>query len=120
MDFSIRLTVNLVTVCLSQKQSPEVFCKFYRKTSMLESVFNKVAGLKASNIIKNRLQHRCFPVKFAKFLRTPILNNICERLLLLSVTSEAYLGPCATPYQTAFKLLTIFVNKSNHRCLRIS
>ena len=32
--------------------------------------------------IKKRLQHRCFPVKFAKFLRTPILKRICERLLL--------------------------------------
>ena len=32
--------------------------------------------------IKKRLQHRCFPVKFAKFLRTSILNRICERLLL--------------------------------------
>ena len=40
-------------------------------------------GLKACNIIKKRLQHRCFPVKYAKFLRTPILKNICERLSLL-------------------------------------
>ena len=32
--------------------------------------------------IKNRLQHRCFLVEFAKFLRTPIPKNICERLLL--------------------------------------
>ena len=24
-----------------------------------------------------RLQHRCFPVKFAKFLKTPFLQNIC-------------------------------------------
>ena len=28
------------------------------------------------------LQHKCSPVKFAKFLRTPILKNICERLFL--------------------------------------
>ena len=26
--------------------------------------------------IKKRLQHRCFPVKFSKILRTPILKNI--------------------------------------------
>ena len=50
---------------------------------MLESLFNKVTGVKACNFIKKRLQHRCFPVKFAKFLRTPILKNFCERLLLL-------------------------------------
>ena len=29
-----------------------------------------------------KLQHRCFPVKFAKLLRTPILKNIWKRLLL--------------------------------------
>ena len=46
--------------------------------------FNKVAGLKAYNFIKSRLQHRCFPVKFCKFLRTLNLRNICERLLLPS------------------------------------
>ena len=49
---------------------------------MLESLFNKVAGLSACSFIKKRLQHRCFPVKLAKFLRTSILKNICERLLL--------------------------------------
>ena len=38
---------------------------------MLESLFNKVAGLQT-----------CFPLKFAKFLRTPILKNICKRLFL--------------------------------------
>ena len=61
------------------------FCKFHRKTSVLEYLFNEVAGLKAYNAIKKRLQHRCFSVKFAKFLRAPILKNICERLLLLSM-----------------------------------
>ena len=50
---------------------------------MLKSLFNKVAGPEACNFIKKKLQHRCFSVKFAKFLRTPILKNICERLLLI-------------------------------------
>ena len=40
--------------------------------------FYKVAGLKACNFIKKRLQHRCFSVEFAKFLRTPTLKKICE------------------------------------------
>ena len=39
-------------------------------------------GSKACNFIKKRLQHRCFPVKFAKLLRTLILKNICKRFLL--------------------------------------
>ena len=34
------------------------------------------------NIIKKRLQHRCFTVNIAKFLGTSILKNICKRLLL--------------------------------------
>ena len=32
--------------------------------------------------LQKRLQHKCFPVNIAKFLRIPILENICERLLL--------------------------------------
>ena len=51
---------------------------------MLESLFNNIAGLQACNFIKKILQHWSFPMKFfAKFLRTSILKNICERLLLL-------------------------------------
>ena len=37
---------------------------------MSESLFNKVAGLRARNFNKKRLRHVCFPVKFTKFLRT--------------------------------------------------
>ena len=40
------------------------------------------SGLQACNFIKKRFQHRCFPVNFAKLLRTPTLKNTYERLLL--------------------------------------
>ena len=47
-------------IFLKQRNQPsEVFCKF----------------------IKKRLQQSCFLVNFAKPFRTPILKNICERLL---------------------------------------
>ena len=36
---------------------------------------NKVAGLMTFNFITNRLQQRCFPVKFAEFSRTSILRT---------------------------------------------
>ena len=49
---------------------------------MLESLFYKVESLQASNFSKKRLLHRSFLLKFAKFLRTPILKNICGRLVL--------------------------------------
>ena len=47
---------------------------------VLKSSFNKVPGFQAYNFIKKILQSRCFLVKFAKFLRTPIWRNICKRL----------------------------------------
>ena len=46
------------------------FCNIHRK------------HLKVCNFIKKRLQLKCFPVNIAKFLWTPVLKNICERLLL--------------------------------------
>ena len=58
------------------------FHKFYRETPMLESLFNKAASLQAWIFIKKRLQHRCFPVSIAKFLRTPILEYVRQGLLL--------------------------------------
>ena len=51
---------------------------------MLESLFNKVEGLQACNFVKKRLQGRCFPVNIVKFLKIPILKNICEQFLLTS------------------------------------
>ena len=48
---------------------------------MLEFIFNKVEGLQPAIILK-RDQQKCFPVKFAKLLRTTILKNIWKRLLL--------------------------------------
>ena len=41
-----------------------------------------VANIQACNFVTKRLQKRCFPVKFTKFLKTPISKNICKRLLL--------------------------------------
>ena len=35
-----------------------------------------------SDVFYKKLQHRCFPVKFANSLNIPILRNICELLLL--------------------------------------
>ena len=37
--------------------------------------FNKYEGFKVCNFLKKRLQHRGLPVKFAKFLRAPFLQN---------------------------------------------
>ena len=47
-----------------------------------ESLFNKVTANQTCNLTKARLQHRCFTVKFMKFLRIPISKNICQQMLL--------------------------------------
>ena len=41
------------------------------------SLFNKVVGHQTCNIIKKRLQYRCFPVNFAEFLGTSINDCFC-------------------------------------------
>ena len=48
----------------------------------LEGLFSKVAGLRPATLLKKRLWHRCFRENFAKFLRTPFLQNTSGRLLL--------------------------------------
>ena len=45
-------------------------------------IYVQVAGLKAYNLIKKRLQHRCFLVNVAKFLRSPFLIEQLRWLLL--------------------------------------
>ena len=45
----------------------------------------QVAGLHADNLIKKRFQHRCFPFNIVNYLRTFILKNMCEGLLLYLV-----------------------------------
>ena len=82
-----------------QKQSPEVFykkdvlknsAKFTGKL-MCQSLFlNKVAGIRPATLIRKRLWHSCFPVNFAKYLRTPFLQNTPGRLLLVIAALRLY------------------------------
>ena len=73
--YSVRIVIVFVN---SQKQLSEVFykkssykfCKIYRKTPLLESLFHNVAGLRPATSLKKRLQHNCFHKNFPKFLRT--------------------------------------------------
>ena len=74
-----------------QKQPPEVFfkkgvlrscAKFTGKHMCQSFSLNKDAGLRPATLLKKRLWHRYFPVNFAKFLRTPFLQNTSGRLLL--------------------------------------
>ena len=84
---------------------------FTGKHMWLQCLFNKVAALMAYNFIWKRLQQRCFPVKFRKFLRTHfsrehlwwlLLEGICEGTNLVKILQSCN-----------FNIFEI-----NHRCFR--
>ena len=64
-----------VKVKLSLKPSLNVFRRLFEWRQNFGIFFSVT-------LFKKRFQHRCFLVDIVIFLRPPILNNICERLLL--------------------------------------
>ena len=68
------LVSNIHCVCFSSIKKlcfqRKISCKKFKnaKTYLNEIMFE---NQKACNFVKKRPQYRCFPVKFAKFLRTP-------------------------------------------------
>ena len=60
-----------------QNRCSEKFCKFHRKIPVLESL-----QALAYNFIKKRLLHSCFPVEFARYLRTPFFTELLRWLFL--------------------------------------
>ena len=67
---------DLKGICLQEDRSSRYvlknFAKFTGNHWCQSFFFNEVAGLRPATLIKKRLCHRCFPVNFAKFLRTAI------------------------------------------------
>ena len=97
----------------------KVFLKisqFHRKTPLLENLFNKFVGLQIYNFIKKRLQHRCFPLKFARFLRTPILKIGCINDTFCS-TKTLFLRFC---HGILRKFLSLHVLSEDSMCTKNS
>ena len=65
--------------CSVKKCVLENWAKFTGKHLCQYFFFNKVAGL---TLLKKRIWHSYFSVNFAKFLRTPFLQNTPRRLFL--------------------------------------
>ena len=103
---------------------------------MLESLFNK-----AANFTKRRLQHKCFPVKFPKLLRTLFLQNtssgcfsyskgyklLREKLpLLFSDTGKIYtikstqVDKIYTIKSSLRRSATLFKKRLCHRCFPLN
>ena len=90
----------------AQKQ-PQMFFKrgvlknfaiFTGKTSMLESRFNKVAGLKVCSFIKKRLQHCCFPLNVRKLSGTAFFIEDLRWLLLTASLEISNWNKCVSIY----------------------
>ena len=64
------------------------FAKFTRKHLCQSLLFNKVAWLSPATLLKKKLWHRCFPVNFAKFLKTPFLTE--EHIFLQNASSVLF------------------------------
>ena len=87
---------------IGQKQPPEVFFKalFLKilqvsQESTCVSLFStllKILLKLFSTLLKKRLRHRCFPVYFESFLRTPFMQNTSgpRQLLLISNNRNNY------------------------------
>ena len=68
--------------CSVKKGVLKNFAKFTGKHLSQSLVFNKVAVLRSSTLLKKKLWHRCFPVNLEKFLRIPyFIENTSIRLL---------------------------------------
>ena len=69
--------------CSTKKGALRNFAKFIGKHLCQSLFLNKVVGLRSATLLKRRPWHRCFPLNFAKFLRTPFLQNTSRWLLLV-------------------------------------
>ena len=58
------------------------FAKFRVKHLCQRLFLNKIAALRPATLLKRSLWHRCFPLNFAKFLRTPFFTEHVWWLLL--------------------------------------
>ena len=84
----------------------------------MESLFDKVADHEACNFIKKRFQQMCFLVNTAKFLKTAILKNTCERQFLW-ISESLFKVKFSTLFRTTFTLWKTPVGRQLHAmCFR--
>ena len=65
----------------------------YTGKYLCQSLFS--CSLRPATLLEKRLWHSCFPVNFAKFLRTPVLQNTSRRLLLSLLLVQIMISFCS-------------------------
>ena len=58
----------------------KAFTKFTGKHLCWNLFYDKYPIWSSATLLKKRLQRKCFALDFEKFLKAPILQNICKRL----------------------------------------
>ena len=76
--------------CSIRKGVLRNFIKLIGKHLCQSLFFNNVAGLSHATLLKKRLRQRSFSVHFAKFLRTPFVQNTSEWLLLVFASEKTF------------------------------
>ena len=71
-----------MTLLYCTKSCSYKFPNIYRKEPVLRSLFNKAECPSDLQLFKKETSTQVLSVDMTKFLRLPILKNICERLLL--------------------------------------
>ena len=74
--------------CSLRKGVLRNFAKFAGKHLCQSLFFNKATGLRPARLLKKRLWHLCFPLNFAKFIRTLFLQNTSGQLLLKTPSNK--------------------------------
>ena len=108
---------NGVVIYVEGNRNSKIFSNRYRralsetKLDVSRSSHRRCSVTKGvlRNLLKKRLWHRCFPVNFAKFLRTPFSQNTSGRLLL-----------CLLKSMTEFSNREFFCGRSLRNCFEFS
>ena len=82
----LRFSEEVAHRCSVKKSVFRNFAQITGKHLCQSLFFDKVPALRPATLLKKRLWHRCFPVNFVKFLRTPFLKEHLRWLLLVFIT----------------------------------
>ena len=95
------------------------FRSSHQRCSVNKKVFLEISQnyqentcLRPATLLKKRLWHRCFPVNFVKFLRTPFLQNTSGWLLLFFFSQTEY----QAKKSWALNILKKIDRSSHRRC----
>ena len=81
------------------------FAKFAEKHLCQSLCFNKISDLRPATLLKMRHWHRCFPVNFVKFLKTPFFQNTSGRLLQIFGSLRHFITKCDKEGRTRNQIL---------------